>query len=286
MQLRNLGVLIVDGIHRSSRGALLTTPANARHQLCSSPCPPRVHHSHLPAAAHFVSVSPRIPTTDLLGVTALLLTCSYRGKEFVRVGYYVNVEYTDPELLDPERPPPHPPLLHKLQRSIMAEHPRVTKFPHDFDNTPAALPAPGEGEPEPEDDLLPEEDGEEEEEEDDDDEEEEDEGEEGEEEPDSEYEADVFEEELGEEQQQQQQAQRELGDVQMGTPGGGVAAAGGRTLQRTLQPGGDGDMDLENVAPAGHPSAAVAHEGKLAVQTAPQQPLLSHTEDVDMDACS
>jgi hypothetical protein len=48
-------------------------------------------------------------------VTALLLTCSYKGKEFVRVGYYVNVEYTDAELLDPERPPPNPPIIDKLQ---------------------------------------------------------------------------------------------------------------------------------------------------------------------------
>lgn len=34
----------------------------------------------------------RIPADDLLGVTVILLTCSYRGKEFIRVGYYVNVE--------------------------------------------------------------------------------------------------------------------------------------------------------------------------------------------------
>ncbi|KAF8072620.1 ASF1B [Scenedesmus sp. PABB004] len=115
----------------------------------------------------------KIPASDLLGVTALLLTCSYKGKEFVRVGYYVNVEYTDPELLDPERPLPNPPLLSKLQRSIMADHPRVTKFPHDFDNAPPPMPEADAGEP-PEDDLLPDEepdDGEEEEEDDDDDEE-------------------------------------------------------------------------------------------------------------------
>jgi hypothetical protein len=28
----------------------------------------------------------------MLGVTAVLLTCSYRGQEFIRVGYYVNNE--------------------------------------------------------------------------------------------------------------------------------------------------------------------------------------------------
>ncbi|KAG9992351.1 hypothetical protein KCU78_g19395, partial [Aureobasidium melanogenum] len=36
----------------------------------------------------------RIPNSDILGVTVILLTCSYDGREFVRVGYYVNNEYT------------------------------------------------------------------------------------------------------------------------------------------------------------------------------------------------
>lgn len=96
----------------------------------------------------------RIPADDLLGVTALLLTCSYKGAEFVRVGYYVNIEYTDPELAEAEVKP-NPPVISKLQRSIMADHPRVTKFPHDFDKEPESLPeGEGEPEPEPEDDLL------------------------------------------------------------------------------------------------------------------------------------
>ena len=36
--------------------------------------------------------------TDVVGVTVILLTCSYRSQEFIRVGYYVCNEYTDPEL--------------------------------------------------------------------------------------------------------------------------------------------------------------------------------------------
>ena len=40
---------------------------------------------------------------DIMGVTVVLLTCSYRSKEFIRVGYYVNNEYDDPELK--ENPP-------------------------------------------------------------------------------------------------------------------------------------------------------------------------------------
>lgn len=34
-----------------------------------------------------------IPQNDILGVTVILVTCSYREREFVRVGYYVNNEY-------------------------------------------------------------------------------------------------------------------------------------------------------------------------------------------------
>lgn len=71
-----------------------------------------------------------------------MTTTPGQGKEFVRVGYYVNNEYADPALAEA---PPERPQLDKLQRNIMADHPRVTKFPHDFDNPPAPPPAPVEG---------------------------------------------------------------------------------------------------------------------------------------------
>ena len=35
-----------------------------------------------------------------MGVTVVLLTCSYKGNEFVRVGFYVNNEYSDSELAE------------------------------------------------------------------------------------------------------------------------------------------------------------------------------------------
>ncbi len=44
-----------------------------------------------------------------------------QGKEFVRVGYYVNNEYADADLAEN---PPEKPLLDKLQRNIMSDHPR------------------------------------------------------------------------------------------------------------------------------------------------------------------
>ena len=60
---------------------------------------------------------------------------SMQGKEFIRIGYYVNNEYQEQELRDT---PPEPPIISKLARSILADHPRVTRFPCDFDNAPAA----------------------------------------------------------------------------------------------------------------------------------------------------
>ncbi|KAJ3320370.1 Histone chaperone asf1b [Blyttiomyces sp. JEL0837] len=41
---------------------------------------------------------------DILDVTVVLLTCSYKEKEFIRVGYYVSTDYVDEALK--ENPPP------------------------------------------------------------------------------------------------------------------------------------------------------------------------------------
>jgi histone chaperone ASF1 len=72
----------------------------------------------------------RIPPSELLGVTVVLLTCAYKGKEFVRVGYYVNVEYADEEL---RTNPPAQPIIEKLYRSVLAEKPKVTRYPIQWD---------------------------------------------------------------------------------------------------------------------------------------------------------
>ena len=48
----------------------------------------------------------KIPREDVVGVTVVLLTCSYNGQEFIRVGYYVNNEYPESELK--ENPPIEP----------------------------------------------------------------------------------------------------------------------------------------------------------------------------------
>eukprot|EP00850_Spirogloea_muscicola_P015626 SM000121S26023 [mRNA] locus=s121:320189:321420:- [translate_table: standard] len=72
----------------------------------------------------------KIPNEDLIGVTVLLLTCSYVGQEFIRIGYYVNNEYIDEQLREE---PPAKVRVEEVQRNILADQPRVTKFPIQWD---------------------------------------------------------------------------------------------------------------------------------------------------------
>jgi len=86
----------------------------------------------------------KIPKQDLLGVTVILLTCAYRNREFVRVGYYVNNEDPDAppqELMDengealPVVPQPIRDIdIRKIQRNILADKPRITEFPIPWDD--------------------------------------------------------------------------------------------------------------------------------------------------------
>lgn len=72
-----------------------------------------------------------IPASELVSVTVILLSCSYDGREFVRVGYYVNNEYDEEELR--ENPPAKVQVDH-IVRNILAEKPRVTRFNIVWDN--------------------------------------------------------------------------------------------------------------------------------------------------------
>ena len=76
-----------------------------------------------------------LPSQDIVGVTIILLTCSYRNQEFLRVGYYVNNEYEDEAMRED---PPANPQIDKLMRNILADKPRVTKFPIDWEVNQAA----------------------------------------------------------------------------------------------------------------------------------------------------
>lgn len=67
----------------------------------------------------------KIPASDLLGVTVILLTASYRDAEFIRVGYYVNNAYESEEMREN---PPEEVQLDKVCREVLASKPRVTRF--------------------------------------------------------------------------------------------------------------------------------------------------------------
>jgi len=51
----------------------------------------------------------KIPREDLLGVTVVLLTCSYKAQEFIRIGYYVANEYEGELPVLPQSDPPEQP---------------------------------------------------------------------------------------------------------------------------------------------------------------------------------
>jgi len=72
----------------------------------------------------------KIPAEDLVGITVVLLTGSYKNQEFIRIGWYVDNVYTDPEL---QENPPDEPLPEKLQRTILTDAPRVTRFHVEWD---------------------------------------------------------------------------------------------------------------------------------------------------------
>jgi len=67
----------------------------------------------------------KIPQSEILGVTAIILSVSYRNQEFFRVGYYVYNFYEDPEL---QENPPESVLIDKVTRNILADKPRITRF--------------------------------------------------------------------------------------------------------------------------------------------------------------
>ncbi|CAO1616114.1 unnamed protein product [Parajaminaea phylloscopi] len=80
----------------------------------------------------------KIPVEDLLGVTVILLTGSYRDQEFIRVGYYVNNEYETQEL---KENPPEKVDLTKVKREVLVSKPRVTRFNIKWDTATAAAAA-------------------------------------------------------------------------------------------------------------------------------------------------
>jgi histone chaperone ASF1 len=90
-----------------------------------------------------------IPEGDLLGVTVILVTCSYLEQEFIRIGYYVNNELREP--YDPENPPQITDFSTVI-RDILADQPRVTRIPINWNGVDGAPITTFNGEP---DQMMP-----------------------------------------------------------------------------------------------------------------------------------
>ncbi|KAG4305786.1 hypothetical protein PORY_000696 [Pneumocystis oryctolagi] len=81
-----------------------------------------------------------IPKKDILGVTVILLTCAYDEREFVRVGYYVNNELPGVLLKEDGTPDIEKWSVENVQRNILAEKPRVTRFNIRWDGEDEEIP--------------------------------------------------------------------------------------------------------------------------------------------------
>lgn len=76
-----------------------------------------------PAPAHHLLPSDH--PDDVMGVTVIIIAASYRDKEFVRVGYYVNTYYEDEALIEN---PGDRVIWEKLHRNVLIEKPKVTRY--------------------------------------------------------------------------------------------------------------------------------------------------------------
>ena len=73
----------------------------------------------------------KIPESEVLGVTAIILCCSYNNQEFFRCGYYLNNIYDNEEM---NINPPEKVDKNRIIRSLLADKPRITRFDIDWDN--------------------------------------------------------------------------------------------------------------------------------------------------------
>ena len=68
-----------------------------------------------------------MPKDEVIGVTVILLSCLYKDREFLRVGYYVNNYLqdfdTEEELINVDNLN-----FEELNRNILISEPRVTRF--------------------------------------------------------------------------------------------------------------------------------------------------------------
>ncbi|MFH4976380.1 hypothetical protein AB6A40_003089 [Gnathostoma spinigerum] len=73
----------------------------------------------------------KIPQSEIVGMTVLLLRCRYRDQEFIKIGWFVSNTYTDPDL---QENPPSTPILDQLTRTVYTDDVRVTTFAIKWDD--------------------------------------------------------------------------------------------------------------------------------------------------------
>ena len=73
----------------------------------------------------------KIPESEILGVTAVILCCSYNNQEFFRCGFYLNNLYDNEEM---NLNPPERVDTSHIIRSLLVDKPRITRFDIDWDN--------------------------------------------------------------------------------------------------------------------------------------------------------
>ncbi|ORY84318.1 histone chaperone [Protomyces lactucae-debilis] len=108
-----------------------------------------------------------MPAQDVLGVSVILLTASYDDREFVRIGFYSNNEYADQakreaytQLLAQGTEEEKAAFKFEgvkqvaVQRNILVEKPRVTRFNIMWDNENFTDAPPVQEEPEEGDDVV------------------------------------------------------------------------------------------------------------------------------------
>lgn len=103
---------------------LLFPSAPSRADLAVGPVPAGINAFDFQAPAPAHHLLPSQEHDEILGVTVIIITASYRDKEFVRVGYYVNTYYEEEAY---KENPPASVDWAKLHRNVLIEKPKVTR---------------------------------------------------------------------------------------------------------------------------------------------------------------
>merc|ERR1712170_195436 len=75
-----------------------------------------------------------IPRDELIGASAVLITCYYKKQEFIRIGFFVSVDFIDDdEAYRFDNDKNYIPDEQFLARHILADKAIVTRFPVDFE---------------------------------------------------------------------------------------------------------------------------------------------------------